>query len=495
MSVNLYKTSPAHKKSVKRWARLVASNDKRGNVSNTEMIAMKSLVRRHLRVLMCRESNISPIPPSLSEAEQKDLLERFQEGNPLPHGASQRLITTTNFVNTGGHMRVGDFYEVESDLMRWGIRRFSFKWEAGLEDRVNTFARDIFWNSFYRAIQSRSYKYVISPHVLTLANVLPIFLDQFKQLSARYHMQCNSSEILDHHAMVEDKEKACKEYGEFLVLSGTLKGIVMIFQPRNSFIMGDERKVKVIAADISFNEVHATIPRWWSDKMVCFMELIEKRVHSHAKSRNSFPTSIRLERKFFKSSSLDYGFVPRHLPADLYSNEFKDSLLPSELWELKMKPSLLPSIENMEAIFPLAEDEMVHHPFDTPKNEYYPSDDEISSDELSDSEDELAPTTTDPIVSEIKQIETSVQIELKNLKDDLLNSKSLFINFKDNLTNTIPAHLNELESAKEDIARLIKKVDELQEKLVLKDLHSESGSKNMVTVEGVSDVPGGAMIE
>ncbi|EGG10277.1 uncharacterized protein MELLADRAFT_103596 [Melampsora larici-populina 98AG31] len=478
MHSNPYKTSDTHSKSFKRWARTVRANDKLGMVSKQETKVVQSLVRRHMRLLLCRETKFSPIPPSLSAAEQEGLIERFPENTLLPHGAAELMIMTTDFVKTGCHMKKEDQDEIEKDLKRWGLRRFSMNWGSDMNDRCNILGREFFWVSFYRSIKNRVYKFRINPDLLRRQIILPAFDAEFKQLSSMYRDQCSSAEILGYHAMVHDKQMACKEYADFLGRSGVSQEIVAIFQPRNFHIMGNQLEVTVVEGDKSFIEVHVAIPRWWSDKAKALIELIESRVHSHVTSQNDFPALSRWQRKYFITCSTDYGVIPRHLPADLYSTEFKDSLLPTELEDLKMKPDLLPPAKHMAEIFPADLDEAVFHPFGAPFNQYYPSDDELSSDELidSESEDELQPSP------EIKRIEEDFKIQVEALKEDIQTSKSTFARFQTEINTSIPLRLEELNNAKIEIADLNKKIIEIQAQL--NSGSSDSGSQEQDVIVG-----------
>ncbi|EGG09685.1 uncharacterized protein MELLADRAFT_60768 [Melampsora larici-populina 98AG31] len=475
MPSNPYKTSASHLKSAKRWVRAVRKNAELGTVSKTEMIVVHSLVRRHLRVLMCRESHLSPIPMSLSAEEESAFTNRFPDGDPLPHANSVSLISVTDFVHTGPHMKKGDFWEVEMDLKRFGLRRFSFNWEAGFDNRANKLAGELFWTSFYRAIKSRSYKYIITPHVLTREIVYPVFIIEFNHLRSKYKTQCSSLEVLQFHSMVNAKEMVCKEYSECLIKEGVNEVFISIFQPRNFMIMGNESEVMIKAGNAVIKEIHVEIPRRWSEKTIRFMEVIEQRVQFHSKSRYIFPGSIRPIRKYVKSNSFDYGFVPRHLPADLYSDDYHENLLPNEFWELKVKPAALPSIEEMESIFPVAEAQLVHHLSDKAVNEYYSSDDNISEDEHVESEDEDMSGNTEDNISELKRVKGVFQNELSNLKDDLLVCKTTFTSFKDGISDMMPVCLAELNKAKDDIATLHEKLNEIQGKLNSSEGVSSSG--------------------
>ncbi|EGF97163.1 uncharacterized protein MELLADRAFT_87570 [Melampsora larici-populina 98AG31] len=437
------------------------------------MLTVHSLVRRHFRVLMCRESNSSPIPPTLSADERDGILDRFRIGDIEPCATSVALIDSTDFVKTGPHFNSNDFAEVELDLMRWGQRRFSFYYEGTMDERVNIIMSELFWTSFYRAVKSRSYKFTISQHVLRRAIVFPVLSNEFKNLQSMYRAQCNSLEILDYHCMVDEKKKA--EYSDYLVKSGVSEGILSIFQPRNHFIMGNKAEVKVTAGNQGSDEVHVFIPRWWSEKTVSLMKVIEGRVHSYAALCTSFPGSGRIPRKYVESDSNDYGFVPRHLPSDMYSDEFKDTLLPSDRWALKMKPMVLPEINRMETIFPSGQTQFFYHIEGGMNNDYYTSDEDISCDELELSENEDDDSISPSGQIELKRIERLLQDEISTLKENLNDSNKTIEGFQNNILNSIPLHLEELKQAREDITKLKEKIESLEGRLELDKSQQQLG--------------------
>ncbi|EGG03555.1 uncharacterized protein MELLADRAFT_109177 [Melampsora larici-populina 98AG31] len=449
MMLNPYKISPNHSKSVKMWACAIRKNKTLGTLSKFETIRV--------------HSEASPIPPSLSELEKDGLLERFPVGSQLPHGSSRTLIEHTDFVKTGGHMKPTDFTEVEKDLMRWGIRRFSFDWESDLEDRVNTLAREVFWNSFYRAIQSRSYKFTINQHLLRRQMILPVLEIQFKRHASMYKQQCQNEEIMVYHHMLAEKQRVFEEYRAYLIKSGVEPKLTSIFQPRNYSVMGNCFEVKVIAGVCFVDELHFQIPRWWSDKTISLMELIESQVQFNAKSRHDFAGPARPARKYIHTGSDDYGFIPRHLPSDMYSDKFKGSLLPAELAALKMKPSVLPDLDHMLSIFPPVESGCFRtDPNDTEiPNIYYTSDEGVSSDEFAESDTESVSNTPVSDNDQLNNAEIPLRVELESLKAEVHRSKTIFSEFQKELQESMPARLEDLKKAQDEINMINAKIDVL----------------------------------
>ncbi|EGG11508.1 uncharacterized protein MELLADRAFT_59731 [Melampsora larici-populina 98AG31] len=471
MPSNPYKTSVNQSKSVKRWARTIRNNDALGILSKFEMKRVndklrlmvlcyisQSLVQRHLRVLMCRESDTSLIPPSLSKVEKEGLMDRFHVGAELPQTSSIPLISVTDFVRTGVHIAARDFSEVELELMRWGVRRFSFDWEAEWDNRANALSREIFWNSFHRAIRYGSYQFTISSDILTREIILPVVERQFKRLALIYQDQCRNTEVVDYHYVIAEKKKLCKEYREYLVKCGASPPLASIFQPRNYPMFGDVVEATVIVGTHQVKELHFAIPQWWSQKAASYIECIEERVHFQATSREAVPGNTRPPHKFIVMSSTNFGFIPRHLPADLYSKKFKASLLPCEIAELKMKPSVLPEIENMSSIFTAFATEFDYHPLDGVVDDRYSSDDEESSDDISDSSSEIALDALAADAPEINHIEPCVQTQIVNLQADLQKSIAVFSDFQKELQDHMPARLEELEQAKNDINNINNKL-------------------------------------
>lgn len=463
MLSNLYKLSPNQRTSVKKWARTVRNNDALGTLSKIEMTQVHSLVRRHLRVLMCRETESSLIPPSLSTIEISGLINRFPVGAELPQGYSAPFISATDFVKTGVHMTPDDFSEVEMEFKRWGLRRFSFNWATDLEDHVNTLARELFWTTFHRAIRVRSYHFTINSNLLSREIVLPVFLSQFKRLAQMYQEQCQNPEILDYHYMVVQKKKLCKEYADYLVKTGADPALASIFQPRNHAMMGNVYKVKVMAGTQSINELHLAIPQWWSRKMTSFMEVIEERVNFHATSREVFPRNARPACKFIVANfPTNDGFIPRHLPADLYSDHFKSSLQPADVSDLKMKPAVLPDLDNMTAIFTPLAHAFDYHPLDGVVDERYSSDEDLSSDGISESDSEIVLSTSASDQAEGNDVENSVQKQISTLHADLQQSITILTDFQKELQQLLPMRLEELKKAKDDINLLNTKLNSLQ---------------------------------
>ncbi|EGG06208.1 uncharacterized protein MELLADRAFT_63532 [Melampsora larici-populina 98AG31] len=465
MLSNPYKTSPNHSKSVKKWARAVREHNTRGTLSKFEMNHVQSLVCRHLRVLMCRESESSPIPPSLSEQEMKALLENFPVGEPLPHGSSPALLSSTDFANTGIHLKAEAFAEIEQDLMCWGLRRFSFNWKSDTEDRVNKLACKVFWNSFYRATQAHSYKFSISCHLLRRDIAIPVFVEEFNRLAVKYQKQCESPAVLEYHNMVAKKKQACNEYRTYLVKSHADPGLSSIFQPRNYAIMGDILEVRVTVGMHSITDLHFEIPRWWSEKTICFMELLETKVHRHANARNDFPGSIRPSHEYIQSSSTEYGFIPHHLPADMYSHEFKASLLPAEYAEIKMKHSILPDLEMMSAIFPPCESAFFEQPSDNLLNNYYTSDDDVTSSELDNSDTQTIPDSPTDNLTGLDDDENGVKTQLETLSSDLQSSIASFTAFQNEIQTSMPMRLEQLQKSQDNISHLNSKLEALQGEL------------------------------
>ncbi|EGG07841.1 uncharacterized protein MELLADRAFT_105506 [Melampsora larici-populina 98AG31] len=210
-----------------------------------------SLVRRHLCVLMCRESYCSPIPPSLSKAEKEGLVARFPVGCQLFGKSSPTLIAITDLVKTGIHMNQDDDFEaVKMELMRWGLCCFSFDWESNLFDHVNTLALEVFWNSFNGAIESLAYKFKIDKDLLKRENILPVLLHQFKRDVVMYKGKCQNLEVLEYHYMVAKKK----------VKSGVDVNVTTIFHPRNYTVMGEFFKVTVTSGTCSVEELHFELP-------------------------------------------------------------------------------------------------------------------------------------------------------------------------------------------------------------------------------------------
>ncbi|EGG11170.1 uncharacterized protein MELLADRAFT_92374 [Melampsora larici-populina 98AG31] len=459
------KISPIQSRGAKIWARSVRQIDALGALSKNEMTHVHSIVRRHLRVLMCRDSEASPIPPTLSAHEQKDMLERFPEGQPLPHGTSMPMIDVTDFEKTGVHLSPHRFEDLELELKRWGLRRFSFKWEADLEERVNVLAQGIFWNSFYNAIKNRYYNFSVHQDILRLEIIMPVFKTQFKRLSFMYHEQCSNNKILDGHYKLAEKKKIFKEYADYLIKCGAARPLASIFQPRNYLIMGDIAEVQLMSSGYPAREVHYVIPRWWSEQMIAFIKAIEARVHFAAQSRNADPQKRRSACKFISSSSNEYGFIPRHLPADMYSEELKNSLPIGDLWELKMKPSVLPAVGAMDQIFPGDAGELVQHSLDGVDNEQYTSDDDISDDEIYDIHTDQNFETSYSIITKLEDFESRVQTQISTLRGDLDDSIKKFSNLTTELNGLVPLRLEELNKAKDDITNLYNKLGAVQGKL------------------------------
>ncbi|EGG10411.1 uncharacterized protein MELLADRAFT_93357 [Melampsora larici-populina 98AG31] len=462
MPLNPYKTSVTKSKSVKRWSRAIRENDHLGTLSKSEMVQIHSIVRCHFRVLMCRESESSPIPPSLSNLEKEGLIERFPVDSPIPHTSSMPVIDSTDFVKVGIHMKPDDLYEVEMDLKRFGLRRFSFDWETDLVDRVNFLARELFWNSFYRATQSDAYKYQISVHLLRRQIILPVLSAEFNRLALMYKEQCRNTDVLEYHYMVAEKKKACKEYHDFLVKSGVAPAFVNIFQPRNYAIMGDIYEVKVMSGSHSVDQLHIAIPRWWSQATISFMEVIEGRVNYQASSHTDFPGNIRRPYKYVIRTLNEYGVVPRHLPSGVYSNDFKASLLPAELSNLKMKPPVFPEITIMTSIFPATAFNFFEHPIDHMLNDYYTSDDDVSCDEVTHSDTEVLNDTFSAEETALKEVEDRFHTQIATLKTEIRSSITMLEDFKKDFEVLIPSGMDELKRAKEKIEKIDAKLDALQ---------------------------------
>ncbi|EGG00882.1 uncharacterized protein MELLADRAFT_92831 [Melampsora larici-populina 98AG31] len=460
-----HKLSPIQSKGVKRWARSVCQIEALGTQSKYDMTQVHSVVRRHLRVLMCRDSEASPVPPSLSKLEQKELMERFQLYDPLPHGESIPVLSVTDFVKTGVHMSPNHFEDVEMELKRWGLRRFSFKWEVPLEDRVNYLAQELFWNSFYKAIKT-------GITALQSANTCS------GELSP-----CHSNEILNHHYIIAKKKKVFNEYLSYLVKTGVSEPLASIFQPRNYLIMGDIVEFKSLTRVYPVREVHYVIPQWWSKKMICFIRYIEERVDFHAKSRNMFAVNRRSPCQYVKSLSTEYGFIPCHLPADLYSNELKDSLPLGDLWDLKMKPSVLPKIQNMASIFPIDAGDLAQNSLDGITDEHYSSDDNISEDEIWDEDDDDTLETATATNTRLENIENRLQSEITTLRGDFEKSFTIFSNFHNELNGVVPLRLEELSKAKNDIKILNDKLELLQGQL------GETQNKGLSNDASLNDAP------
>ncbi|EGF98171.1 uncharacterized protein MELLADRAFT_96113 [Melampsora larici-populina 98AG31] len=388
------------------------------------------------------------------------------------------LIDVTDFVNTGGHLKKEDFGTVETDLMCWGLCRFCFNWETNLDDCVNQLAREVFWISFFRAIKLRPYKYTISQHVLTREIVIPVLLNEFNNLSSRYRFQCSSVEVLEYHDMVHEKAAIILSSN---IIMGVHEAIVAVFQPRNCFIMGSMSKVKMIVGDVMVDQVHVVIPRWWSDKAVRFMRVIEGRIQAFSNIKHTFPGTARVARKYVTNNSNEYGVVPRHLPADLYSEDFKNNLLPSELVELKMKPTVLPDSNQMGCIFPMDEDEFFHHESNSVENEYYSSDNNDSSDELDETKTDLMLNTTQGETCEIKRVEMLIQTQISNLHKKIDNTIESFTEFQSVVRNSLPLHLAELDKAREDITNVNRSLDELRADLISAGLVTNSAKANVTT--------------
>ncbi|EGG06762.1 uncharacterized protein MELLADRAFT_62933 [Melampsora larici-populina 98AG31] len=474
---NLYSDPPIDSLSSARWFRMIHDTDVIGILSKKEMLVIQSLVRRHARVLMCRETSTSAIPPSLSQAELRGFIERFPAGTPLPHGTSVALIDVTDFFKTGVHMNDIGFVETEEDLKRWGLRRFSFDWDANIEDRVNASLCELFWISFYRAIQSEYYRFTINPHVLSRAYVLPVLSAHFRHLRSMYHTQCNNQDVINYHFKIEEKQKEWKDYSDYLIKSGAPEGIVSIFQPRNFWVMGDRTNVRVTVGNRVVEEVHVIIPRWWSEETLRLMEVIEKHLQSRANSQNHFPGSGRTPRRYVVTSLMDYGIIPRHLPADMYSKDLKESLPPSELWDLKMKPNVLPSINRMERIFAAHELNFFNPNYDLAQDEYYTSDDDLSADELEESDNEGALVISRPD-TELKQLERSLQLQISKLQDEFKNANAVLSGFQGEVLNLMPARLAELEEARVDIGKINEKLRFYEKKLESVPKQSISSATN-----------------
>lgn len=462
MRSNPYKLSLNHHKSVKRWAHTIHQNDALGTLSKFEMTRIHSLVQRHLRVLMCQDSNSSLIPPSLSILEKDALLDRFPVGAELPGPTSEPSISVTDFKNTGFHMTPDHFPEVEKEFKRWGIRRFSFDYEADFDDRVNNLGCQIFWNSFHHAIDNHAYHLKINIDLLTREVILRVLSTQFNRLAVMYRNQCKNSEVLAYHYMIAQKKKVFEEYRDFLLKSGADPVYISIFQPRNYTMMGDVFEVKVVAGQHSVDELHVAIPEWWSRKTLAFMETIENRVEFHATCRESFPRGGRTPIKFITASETNYSFVTRHLPANMYSKKFKDSLLPVDLSALGMKPSIIPDVEYMPTILPADKSEVNYHPLGGLVDDRYSSDDELSSDEVSNFDPESLESNPADDQPNITDVETRFETQISALQTELQNSIAAFSDFQNEIQNAMPIRLEELKKARDDINDINSKLVSIQ---------------------------------
>ncbi|EGG07842.1 uncharacterized protein MELLADRAFT_105505 [Melampsora larici-populina 98AG31] len=148
----------------------------------------------------------------------------------------------------------------------------------------------------------------------------------------------------------------------------------------------------------------------------------------------------------------------------MYSNKFKESLLPAENSELKMKHTSLPDIKHMASIFPASKAKYFHFHPDPAHNSYYPSNKEVLSDELEDSN--VKSVTNTPISNDIlKDVESCFQTQIRTLQANLAKSITNLTKFKNELHQLMPMRLNNLKKAMDDINVINQKLDELHGQL------------------------------
>ncbi|EGG10191.1 uncharacterized protein MELLADRAFT_103643 [Melampsora larici-populina 98AG31] len=340
------------------------------------MTRVHCLVQRHLRALMCWDSNLSLVPPSLSYLKKEALLDRFPVGTELPLPDSDPVISVTDFEITGFCMNHDHSPEVEKEFKRWGIRWPSFDYETNLDNHI------------------------------------------------------------------------CEEYCEVSLKSGANPIYTSIFQPRNYTMMGDVFEVKFVAGELSVNELHFTIPQWWSRKTICFMETIKKRLDFHATSREAFPGASCTPIKFIATSAIH-----------------NDSILPTNLSVLGMKPSMIPEPEYMRSIFPAKESEFNCYPLGGVVNNYYDSDNELLSDELLNSDPKLVLPTLAGNQQKLVDLETPFQKEILTLKDGSQKAVTAFSDFCKGILDLIPMRLEDLQKAKDDINNINTKLVALEGKI------------------------------
>ncbi|EGG10684.1 uncharacterized protein MELLADRAFT_93598 [Melampsora larici-populina 98AG31] len=422
---------------------------------------------------MCWDLEASPIPPSLSEHKQKNLLENFPEGQPIPSTTSMPVISVTYFEKTGVHLSPHRFKDVELVLQLWGINRFLFKWEANLEDCVNVLAKGGFWNSFHNAIKNCYYNFSVHKHILKLNIIMPVLLAQFKCLSLMCWEEIGNIKILDHHYILANKKQVlcfvsfwlpfkllkntkaqvCKEYRQYLVKCGAARGLVYIFQPQNYAIMGKIAELKSITSISDVSKVHYFIPSWWSEEIICFFKAIEAHVHFYAQSCNVDPHKIQARCVYITRSSKQYNFIPCHLPANLYTKELKNSLPIGDLWALKMRLLIL------ESILPSDTTELVDHSLDRIADEHYSSDNKICNIDTNVISETPSPNTN------LGELGACVNTQISTSRFYLENSVTTFSNYQTKLNGIVPLRLEELNKAKADIANLNRKFKAMEAKL------------------------------
>ncbi|EGG06096.1 uncharacterized protein MELLADRAFT_63656 [Melampsora larici-populina 98AG31] len=271
--------------------------------------------------------------------------------------------------------------------------------------------------------------------------------------------------IVDHSPCADTfQNQVCKDYFDFLIKSGANPVYVSIFQLRNYTMMGDVFEVKVMAGDHLVNELHFSIPQWWSRKTICFMETIEKQVDFHATSRDLFPGESRTRIRFINTSATAHGFVTLHLPANMYSKKFQDHLLANNLAALGMTPSLLPKLEYMLSIFPADNSKINLHPLGGVVDDHYSSDNEISHCDLSKTNPDVAlASSLAADQHKLGEVRNPVQTEVATLKAEMQKSISAFADFQKEILEVMPKRLEDLKKAQDAINNINTKLVSIED--------------------------------
>lgn len=381
-------------------------------VDTSEIKELNRPIHLHLRVLMRRPDATSPIPSPPTTSEKLALENQYAEAD-YPDDLAPCLLPPNPLVRITNCVSDTFCNTLEMTLRRWGLARFTFDWDGNFDDAFNQISVQFFLKTFKLAINTFEYGLRPLTKYRDTRQLVAVVFRAFKSLRAGYKAQISNPLVLrDRYESNESKKETelrLTEYREFLKQSGVCREIASVFKRKNFMIMGEVEEVETRIGRQIEKERRVYHSQWWSEKMIKFMNFLEKNVQLTFQLTVKRRGSKRIPITYVPSPHQDFQNVPEGLPCDLYSSEFMSVLLPAMLQRYNRTPACLPSLDqDIKSVFPQPED-MIN----------YSTDDSLAS--LSDEE-----SSQSDHINIIKK--KNSDIEMRHVKWNQHNNSNNFLN-------------------------------------------------------------------